>query len=50
MEPHNSTSKSKLTILKDRGGLNFASDDVNLICKCTEKIIRQYKNLFVKKT
>jgi len=44
----NSTYKSKLTILKDRGGLNFASDDVNLICKCTKKIIHQYKNLFVK--
>lgn len=41
----NSTFKSKLTILKNRGGLNFASDDVNFICKCTEKIIRQCKNL-----
>lgn len=44
----NSTFKSKLTILKNRGGLNFASDDVNFICKCTEKIIRQSENLLAK--
>lgn len=42
----NSNFQSKLTILKNRGGLNFASDDVNFICKCTEKIIRQQNNLF----
>jgi len=40
----NSDFKSKLTLLKNRGSLCFASDDVNFICKCTEKIIRQQEN------
>jgi len=53
----NSDFKSKLTLLlknllknsieyllKNRG-LCFASDDVNFICKCTEKIIRQQENV-----
>ena len=38
------SSKSKLTMLKNRGGLIFVSDDVNLICRCTEKVIRGFKN------
>jgi len=37
------STKSKLTILKNRGGLKYASDDVNLICRTTEKILRQNK-------
>jgi len=40
----NSDFKSKLTLLKNRGGLCFAFDDVNFICKCTEKMIRQQEN------
>jgi len=35
----NNDFKSKLTLLKNRGGLCFVSDDVNFICECTEKII-----------
>lgn len=40
----NPSSKSKLSVLKNRGGLIFASDDVILICHLTEKVIRQNKN------
>jgi len=29
--------------LKNRGGLKYASDDVNLICHTTEKILQQNK-------
>lgn len=32
-------SKSKLTILKNWGGLQFAFDDVHLICHYTEKVL-----------
>lgn len=34
------TTKSRLTMLKNRGGLKYASDDVVVICHSTEKIIR----------
>lgn len=39
---------SKLVELKNRRGLIFASDDVNLFCRSVETIIRQQKNLFEK--
>jgi len=42
-----SSTKSKLTTLKNRGGLKFASDDVNFICYCGEKILRQYKHVLL---
>ena len=38
------SSKSKLTMLKNRGGLIFVSDDVNSICRYTEKVLRGFKN------
>jgi len=41
------STKSKLTTLKNRGGLKFASDDVNFICHCGEKILRQYKHVLL---
>jgi len=41
------STKSKLTILKNRGGLKFASDDVNFICHCGEKILRQYNHVLL---
>jgi len=34
--------------MKNQGGLNFASDEVFFIFKCTEKVIRQNGNLFLK--
>lgn len=39
----------KLIVLKNRGGLNFAADWVIVICKNTERVIREQKNLFDKK-
>ncbi|KAL1488794.1 hypothetical protein ABEB36_014592 [Hypothenemus hampei] len=42
----NSSLKSRLTEIKNWRVLKFASDDVNYICKSTEKIIRQKKHLF----
>jgi len=44
-----SSIPSKLTLLKNRGGLHFASDDVYTICHCTEKIIRQYTDVLMSK-
>lgn len=41
------SNKSKLTTLKNRGGLTFASDDVNFICHYGEKILRQYKHVLL---
>lgn len=46
----NPSSKSKLSVLKNRGGLIFACDDVNLFCHLTEKIIRQNKTTFFSPT
>lgn len=43
------TSKSKITFLKNRGGLNFASDDVYLICLNTEKVLRRYEKSLMSK-
>jgi len=43
------SNKSKLTILKNRSGLKFASDDVNFICHCTKKILRQNKDILLSK-
>lgn len=40
----NVTTKSKLTMIKNRSGLNFASDDVNIVCRTTEKVLRKYKD------
>ena len=39
------SSKSKLSVLKNRGGLIFASDDVYLTCLLTEKVFRQNKSV-----
>jgi len=33
------STTSKLIILKNRGGLKYASDDVNLICHTAKKIL-----------
>jgi len=44
----NSNYESTLITMKNRGGLNFASDEVFFICKCTEKVVRQNGNLFLK--
>lgn len=43
------TEKSGLTKLKNRGGLNFASDDVRVICHNAEQIIRKHKHCLVTK-
>lgn len=41
----NSKNKSILTTIKNWGGLKFASDEVNYICYCVEKVIRSQDNL-----
>jgi len=43
MLKHQGSTKSKLTVLKNWGGLQFASDDVYFICLSAEKIIRKNK-------
>ena len=43
------SSQSKLTILKNNGGLNRASDDVITLCHFTEKVIRQFKDKLLSK-
>lgn len=45
LKSDNETSGSKLTALKNRGGLKYASDDVNYICYLTDKIIRRHQNM-----
>jgi len=37
------TCKSKFTVLKNWGGLQFASDDIYFICLSAEKIIQKNK-------
>lgn len=48
LDGSSSSLKSKLIDLKNRGGLHFASDDVNFICMYTEKNIRSTENLLRK--
>ncbi|KYN09507.1 THAP domain-containing protein 9 [Trachymyrmex cornetzi] len=43
LDGSSSSLKSKLIDLKNRGGLHFASDDVNFICMYIEKNIRSTK-------
>lgn len=40
-------TKSKLSLIKNRGGLIFVSEDINLICQSTENIIRGFKDSFL---
>jgi len=40
-------NKTKLISLRNYGGLNYASQDVQTICKCTETVIRQTVDIFV---
>lgn len=42
------SDKPALISLKNRGGLNFSADFVIVICKLTERVIREQKNLFAK--
>jgi len=44
----NTQSNVSLITLRNWGGLNYASRDVQIICKCTETVIRRTKNIFQK--
>lgn len=44
----NNNEKSQLTMLKNEGGLKFASPEVEYICATVEKVIRRCKNVLRK--